>query len=413
MAPSAPNDKNSSNALSFIEFILIVAALMALNALAIDTMLPALPQMGEALNVIHENDRQLIITAYLIGMAAASLLFGPLSDAVGRRKLLIIGLLIYSLGGILSIFATDYEHMLAARVLQGIGAASPRVLTISMVRDWYSGRDMGRVMSLAMMIFMAVPIIAPSIGQLILLMAPWRAIFIVLTSFGVLLLIWLQFRLPESLPPEKRNKFNLKTIYYAYKKVIVTPISFGYMLAISLIMGALFGFINSIQQIMVDIFDMGKAFPIIFAGIAVTMSLAAYLNATLVRKIGMRKLAHGALLMFTLCALINSFLAYSGHQTIVTFVILQALTMFFFGFVGSNCNAMAMDPIGDIAGTASSLIVFFTTLVGALIGAAIGASFNDTTIPLTLGSAVLGSLAVIVVYFTEGQRLFTPKHDDD
>ncbi|WP_156453323.1 multidrug effflux MFS transporter [Polycladidibacter hongkongensis] len=409
--PAKKTPGASPSGLPFAETLALVAALMALNALAIDVMLPALPAIGSALQIDAHNDRQLIITAFLIGMAVASLVFGPLSDSIGRRKVLLAGLAIYSIGGVISSIATSFEAMLAARFLQGIGAAAPRVATISMVRDWYSGREMGRVMSLAMVVFMSVPIVAPSIGQLILSFGEWRAIFAMLTIVGILLFIWLWVRLPESLKPQNSRPLSFSGTLLAYIKVMRTPITVGYMLAMSLILGTLFGFINSAQQVFVDVFGLQDEFPIMFALIASTMAAASFLNANLVRRFGMRKLAHGAMLAFTAASLVGTTLAATGLQTVTSFMIIQCLCMFFFGFIGSNCNAMAMEPMGSLAGAASSVISFFTTLIGAVLGALIGHAFNGSTAPLTTGFAVLGVLAIVVVYFTEGQRLFTPKNE--
>jgi len=256
--------------LSLWEIVSLVAALMALNAVATSMMLPALPAMSEALSVA-DNDRQLVITAYMIGLACASLFFGPLSDTIGRRTTLLIGLSLYIIGGVYSTFAMSYEHMLAARALQGVGAAAPRVASISMIRDWYSGRQMGKVMSLVMVAFQIAPVIAPFLGQVVLWFAPWQGVFAALTMFGVLLLVWCLMRLPESLDPVNQRPLEARSILSAYRLALTTRVTVGYMMAMTFVFACLFAFINSAQQVFMERFALADLFPIVFAAISIAM----------------------------------------------------------------------------------------------------------------------------------------------
>lgn len=396
--------------LSLLEIVTLVAALMALNAVATSMMLPALPAMSEALNVAS-NDRQLVITAYMVGLACASLFFGPLSDSIGRRPTLMIGLSLYIIGGIYSTFAISYEQMLAARAIQGIGAAAPRVASISMIRDWYSGRQMGKVMSLVMVAFQIAPVIAPFLGQIVLLFAPWQGVFAALTLFGVLVLVWCVFRLPESLDPANQRPLQLRSILSAYKLALTTRVTVGYMLAMAFVFACLFAFINSAQQVFMERFELADLFPVVFAAISISMAASSYLNSKLVEKYGLRRMSHMALLGFTATSLLTVAIASNGTLSVELFIAIQSLAMFFFGFIGPNFNTMAMEPLGRVAGAGSAVIGFVTTLIGALLGAGVGKLYDGTELPLIYGVALFSVMGLICVLITENGRLFRPQHE--
>lgn len=400
---------DNPSGMPFGEFVAFVAAAMALNALAIDVMLPALPQLAAALRLPDENDRQAVIVVYLIGFAASQLIFGPLSDRFGRRPVLLAGLGLFAVAGLLSTLAQSFEQMLAARLLQGVGGAAPRVIGLALVRDSYSGRDMGRVMSLAMMVFMAVPVLAPSIGAVILLIAPWRAVFGTLVLGAIALALWAGLRLRETLPKERRRSLALRPIASAYMETVCTRITGGYGLAMGLIFGALMGFVTSAQQIFADVFGLGSEFTVLFAVITLGMTASAFANAKFVHRFGLRRLSHGALILFTLVCAGHWLLASSGHEWLWLFVLMQALTIFLFGFLGPNFNAIAMQPMGHIAGTAAAMLGFVSTGLGALLGGLVGIAFDGSTVPLTAGSAGLGALALLVLFITERGRLFSAK----
>lgn len=395
----------------FTEFVAIIAMIMALNAMAIDVMLPALPAIGDALNIIEENNRQLILTMYLAGFGGAQLFFGPLTDALGRRKVLIGGLALYSLASIWAIFASDLDTLLVARVLQGVGCAGARVAALSVVRDCYTGRSMGKVMSLVMMVFMAVPVIAPSVGQVVLLMAGWHWIFAFLLVSGLAVLVWSMLRMPETLARDHRRPIEFSAIANAYGTAVTTRVCVGYAVATAFVFAGLFAFLAMSQQIFVDIFDLGNLFPVVFASIAIAMAISSFTNAQLVEAMGLRRLSHAALLVYTVFGFLIFAVSALGLESLASFFILTTIVMMCFGFVGANFNAMAMEPLGKIAGTAASVIGFITTLGGALLGHFMGQLFDGTTKPLGLAFAVYGLAAIACVLFAEKGRMFHALHD--
>lgn len=394
--------------LSFGQFVLLMAALMATNALAIDSMLPALPDIGDALGISVIGDRQWIFTAYLLGFGASQIVYGTLADRFGRRTVLLAGLVVYAAASVVATFAGTFQAMMIARVLQGIGAGGTRVLTVSIVRDCYSGRQMARVMSLAMIVFLTAPILAPSIGQLIVLFADWRWIFAFLALFGIVALIVVAWRLPETLHEENRVPIAAGPIAHAFAESLTNRLAVGYMLAMTFIIGGLFGFINTAQQLFVDVFKAEATFTVIFAAIAAFMGLASFLNSRIVGRLGMRRVSHAALIGFIVITTAHAAIAFSMTERLWIFAVMQAATMFCFGLVASNFGAMAMDPLGHVAGTASSVQGFVSTVGGALIGFFIGQHFDGTSVPNTLGFAVCGLVALVMVLIAERGRLFRP-----
>lgn len=392
--------------LSRPEFIALVAALMALNALAIDVMLPALPYMGEALGISNENERQFVVSAYMLGMGIAVLAFGPLSDRFGRRAPLLVGIAIYIGACIAAIFAPSFAILLVLRFVQGMGAASVRVIAMSVVRDRYSGREMAEVMSLTFMVFMAVPIIAPGIGQILLLTGPWQTIFLFMGGLAAVLWIWTFVRLPESLAPENQRPLTVSGIFSSFKIVFTNRPAISYGLAGTFLFGALFGFISSSQQIYVDIYGLGVYFPVAFAAMAGLMAVSSFTNSLIVRRLGMRRLSHGAMIVFTVVSGIWLAFALSGFLPLWLFFSLLAIIMFSFGWASSNMNSLSMEPLGKVAGTASSVFGFIQTVGGALIGSYVGQMFNGTTIPAATGYFLMGILALVFILIAENGRLF-------
>ncbi len=392
--------------MGFKEFVALIAAMMAVNALAIDTMLPALPQMGQAMGVASANERQWIISAYTLGFGVAQIFYGTLTDRFGRKPVLLGGLGIYVLCSTLVAFSRSFELVLLARVLQGIGAASTRILAVSIVRDCYAGRLMAQVMSLSLIVFMMVPVLAPSIGQLILLAAPWPWIFAGLSGFGVAVMLWVVLRLPETLHAADRAPLEFFKVVAIFKMILQCRLAVCYTLAMTFIFGGLFGFINSVQQLFTTVFNAPHMFPVVFAVIAMFIAIASLLNARLVERLGMRKLSHTALLGFITLAFIHALVAISGYETIYSFVLLQSGVMFCFGLMAGNFGAISMEPLGHVAGTAASVQGFISTVGGALLGAVIGQSFNGTDVPLTLGFACCSIAALLIVLVAEDGRLF-------
>jgi DHA1 family bicyclomycin/chloramphenicol resistance-like MFS transporter len=392
------------------EFIALAAFLMAINSLAIDIMLPALQQIGASLNVESENHRQFVVSTYLLGFGIAQLFYGPLSDRFGRRIPLLIGIGIYICSALGSALVPTFEGLLILRFVQGLGSAATRVITISIVRDVYGGRQMAEVMSLIMMVFMIVPVIAPGSGQIIMLFGSWHLIFVFIAVMAAIIAGWAYIRLPETLRPENIRPFTAKSILGGFKLVLTNRIALCYTIASTFIFGSLFGFINSAQQIYVGIYDLGVYFPFAFAGVAVFMSMSSFLNARLVGRFGMRRLSHGALLGFIA---INTIwlvaLVFGPHPMPFPFFIgFFGLAMFQFGWIGSNFNSLAMEPLGHVAGTASSVLGFMSTVGGALIGAGIGQAFNGTALPMVAGYFTVSIIGLIFVLIAERGQLFQP-----
>ena len=378
------------------EFVILLAGLMASNALAIDAMLPALPAIGEALGVVEDNRRQLVITFYLLGFGAAQIVYGPLADRFGRKGLLVGSMLFFALFGLLAGLASSFTLLLAARTLQGIAAAATRVLVVAIVRDRFQGSAMAQIMSMVMIVFILIPVLAPSLGQLVLLVAGWRHIFLALAAYGTMLAVWSWLRVPETLAVEDRRPLSVRSIAGAAAETFANRASIGNTLAATSTFGALFAFIGSIQQIIFDVFGRPELLGLAFALIAAPMAGSSWLNSRLVMRIGSRRMLLAALAAFTLASLLHLAVALAFGETIWSFVALQALTMACFGLIGANAGALAMTPLGHIAGTASALQGLITTVGGALVGLAIGQLFDGTTVPMVAGFVLCGALALAI-----------------
>lgn len=399
----------SGMTMGFKEFVAFIACLMALNALAIDIMLPALPNIGASLGAdVYE--RQTVLTVYMFGFGISQLFFGPLADTFGRKKVLIPGLVLYILSGIGCVYAFGFDSLLVARFLQGVGAAATRVIAVSIVRDCYGGRRMASVMSLAMIVFIGVPILAPSLGALILLVAPWPIVFFALVVGGLIMLSWAVLRLPETLAPEDKAPFSLAHIAKDYLFALTTRVSLGYMLAMGFAMGAFFGFLNSAQLIYEEYYGLGNFFTLAFAFNAAFLAIASLVNSRIVERLGMRIISHGAILAITLINIGHLAAALAGVDTFIVFMIFQSATLFCAGLIIPNCNALAMEPLGHMAGTGSSALGFVTTTLGALLGYFVGQAYDDTTVPVSAGYALCGLISLIIIFVTERGRMFKAGH---
>jgi DHA1 family bicyclomycin/chloramphenicol resistance-like MFS transporter len=390
------------------EMTALLAGLMALNAFAIDAMIPALPDIGRSLHVAHENERQLVVIAYFVGFASTQLLWGPLADRFGRKPILAAGVTLYAFFALLCAFAGSFPLLIAGRVAMGASAAVTRVLVVAMVRDLFEAEAMARVMSLVFMTFMLVPALAPNIGQAILLVASWRAIFVVLGGYALVMLAWAWWRLPETLHPEYRRSLNWREMAGGIAETLREPQSRGYTLALTISFSALVAYISSIQQIVFDVFGEGRHIGLVFAAIAAPMALASWTNSKVVGRFGLRRVGHTAAAVFALVTIAHAALALGGGETLTSFVILQALAMASFAFTSSNLGTLAMEHMAPIAGTASSVQGVITTLGAAVIGFAIGQAFDGTVIPYLAGVAACASLSFVLVMLTEPKRLFAP-----
>jgi DHA1 family bicyclomycin/chloramphenicol resistance-like MFS transporter len=389
------------------EFIALIAALMAANALAIDVMLPALPDMAADFGVSGDNDRQFVISAYMLGFGLAQIVYGPLSDRFGRRAPLLAGLAIYTVSALLAAFAPTFAILLALRFVQGIGAAATRVIATSVVRDLYAGRAMAEVMSLVFMVFMAVPILAPGLGQLVMLATGnWHSIFVFMGVLAIALVLWTIIRLPETLAPENRRPLSVGAVAGAFRIVVTNRLAFCYGLAGMFMFSAIFTFISTSQQIYVEIYDLGVWFPVAFAVPAALMSIGSFLNSRMVRRLGMRRVSHTALLIFIAFSASWVLLSAVGFMPLWLFMTHLSIIMVCFGWIASNANSLAMEPLGNVAGTASSVFGFVQTIGGAFIGGFIGQMYNGTVLPTATGYLAMGVLTLICILIAERGRLF-------
>ena len=388
------------------EIVALLAGLMALNAFAIDAMIPALPAIGDDLKVAAHNDRQLVVVTYFLGFGIGQIFWGPLADRFGRKPVLAVGIGLYAMFALLCGVAASFELLIAGRIAMGASAAVTRVLVIAMVRDLFEGEAMARVMSLVFMVFMLVPVLAPMIGQGILLIAPWRAIFWMLAGYGAVMWVWSFIRLPETLHPEYRRKLNLGEIGRGVKVAATDRLSLGYTAALTAVFGGLTAYIASIQQIVFDVFKSPDLIAPVFAAIAAPMALASWTNATVVGRFGLRRVGHGGLLAFVSVTAIHALVAAVTTEPLWLFIGLMSLTFVAFAFTTSNFGTLAMRNMAPIAGTASSFQGVTGTIGGALIGLAIGQSFDGTQLPFVLGVALCGMTALGLVLWTERGRLF-------
>jgi DHA1 family bicyclomycin/chloramphenicol resistance-like MFS transporter len=399
----------AAHSIGFLEFVVLAAATMSTQAIAIDAMLPAFPTIVGALNVVDPNHGQWIVTAYMTGLGVGQLFWGMLSDRFGRRPILFGGLSLYVVAALLCSLSGSFPALLAWRFVHGLAAACVTV-TRSVVRDLYSGRQMARVLSLTFVVFLTVPILAPSLGQLILFIAPWRFIFVVFAVFAALVATWGALRLPETLHPEYRMTLTRKHVLNAAKLVLGTRTSIFYTLAMMVMFGTIMAYVGMVAQIFSEVFHRPKLMPSMFALCAIFMGMAAYMNSRIVERLGMRLISHTALLAFIAVTAAHVLIAALGLEQIWTFVVLQSLSMATFSLSVSNFGAMAMEPMGAIAGIAASLQGFISTFSGALVGILIGEQFNGTTVPLALGALCCGLVALGFVLLAERGRLFRAHH---
>ena len=403
---------HTESVIGFREFVVLAAAMMSTQAIAVDAMLPALPTIVRELGIANPNHGQWIVSAYVAGVGLGQLFWGLMSDRFGRRPILLTGLTLYVIAAVLCGLTQSFIALLGWRLLHGLAAASV-VVTRSVIRDLYSGRVMARVLSLTFVVFLMVPIMAPSLGQLILLLAPWRFVFIVFAAFATVIAIWALLRLPETLHPEYRLTLNIDHIVGAVGLVLRNRTSICYTLAVTVMFGSLISYVSMVQQIFADVFHRPSWMPGMFALCAVFMGLASFLNSRIVERFGMRRISHMAMLIYIAVTFGHLLVAGLGAERLWTFVVLQSATMACFSLSVSNFGAMALEPLASIAGLGASLQGFMVTFGGGLVGAAIGRKFNDSTLPLTIGALGSGLLSLLFVLLAEQWRLFRPHHTAD
>ncbi len=380
-----------------------MAMMMSLVALSIDSMLPALSVIGADLAVTNANDNQLVVALLFLGLACGQLLYGPLSDSVGRKPAVYLGFGIFFVGGVLSLLATSLPVMLVGRFLQGLGLAGPRTLSLAIIRDQYSGRAMARVMSFIMSVFILVPMAAPALGQSILLVAGWRTIFGVILGLALLTVIWFFLRQPETLAAEARVQFSLSRIFTAVMEVLRHRASLGYTLAAGFVFSPFLGYLSSAQQVLQVQYGLGVLFPLYFAALALAIGTAAFLNGRMVMRYGMRFLCKCALSVLTTLALLALVFVNTsaGHPPLVWLMGYLAVTLFCVGILFGNLNAMAMEPLGHIAGVGAAVVGALSTFICVPFGILIGRGYDGSVLPLILGFAVFGTLTLGVMHWVE------------
>jgi MFS transporter, DHA1 family, multidrug resistance protein len=388
------------------EFVALMALMMSLTAMAIDAMLPALAQIGDDLGAGHANQAQLVISALLLGMAAGQVIYGPLSDSIGRKPTIYAGLVLFVGGCALSVVAASLPLMLLGRILQGFGAAAPRIVVVALVRDEYAGAAMARIMSLVLTTFILVPMVAPAIGQAILLVAHWRAIFAMLLALGLVGLAWFALRQPETLPLERRVRFSLGRVLTGVRETCANRVALGYTLAAGMIFGAFLGYITSSAQIFLSQYGVGRLFPVYFGGLALAIGAATYVNSRLVMRYGMQRLSALAVGALGACSAAFFVIAWAagGDPPLWSLMPYLAVAFFCFGLVFGNFNALAMEPLGHIAGVAAAVVGTITSIMSLTLGTLIGQSYDGTVLPLVAGFAVLGLGSLAVMRWTERGR---------
>jgi MFS transporter, DHA1 family, multidrug resistance protein len=383
--------------LGLVEFTAMLAMLFATIAFSIDAMLPALPAIAAELSPADVNRAQLILSAFVLGMGLGTLVVGPISDAVGRKPAIAGGILLYVAGAIMAHYAPSLEFLLLARLIQGLGASGPRIAGLALTRDLYEGREMARVMSFVMMVFMIVPALAPMIGQGIIAVAGWRGVFLAFILFGVTALAWVGVRQPETLPRENRRPLSTRNLWDGLKEVLANPEVRLYTAAMTLGFGQMFALLSTIQPIFDSTYGRAATFPYWFALIAAVSASASFLNSRLVMRLGMRRMATLAYLGEALlsAAMYTLFLGgwLTGGLAFALFFVWANSVFFIAGLTFGNLNALAMQKMGHIAGMATSVIAAISTVLAVAIAGPVGLAFDGTARPAMLGAAVCSALA--------------------
>ena len=397
------NLKKSKREPSYTEFVIIISMMMSLVALSIDAMLPALPQIGADLNITTANDRQLIVSMIFLGLAIGQLFFGPLSDSIGRKRAIYIGYALYIAGALMSVFAAVFPLLLLGRLLQGMGVSAPRSVTLALVRDRFEGREMARVMSFVMTVFILVPMIAPSLGQGILLISNWRGIFLCFVLIALVTMGWFALRIPETLATEKRLPISLKRTLKVLLEITHIRSALGYTVVAGLVSGAHLGYLTSAQQVFQEQYGLGELFPLYFAMIALSLGLASFLNARLVMRYGMRALVWWSLLGLFVFSFAGTGIALAAGGLPPLWMLSANLMLVFFcvGVLFGNNNTLAMQPLGHVAGIGAAVVGSLSTLISMPLGTIIGRFYNGTVTPLMAGITILAAIAIVIVRWVE------------
>lgn len=398
-APSTPKAAAPAR-----EFIVLVALMMSMTALSIDAILPAFDHIRADILMHNPNQAQLLISLLFAGLGLGQLVSGPLSDAMGRKKILYAGLVLFTLGTGLCVIAQDLTMLLIGRFIQGLGVSGPYICAISIVRDKFSGRQMAKIMSVVMMIFITVPALAPTVGQGIMLIADWRAIFIFYLLYAAIVGGWIFFRLEETLPPENRIPFSVKGISDGFKTVVRHRLTAGYTLAMGLFFGCFLGYINSSQQIFQDLYGTGTLFTLYFGGLAMILGFSSFFNSRFVERLGMHYISRRAIIVIISSSLMFFLLQLFVAPSLWIFVIYASVLFFSFGLVFGNLNAIAMEPMGHVAGIAAAVIGATSSLISMSLGTFIGQAYDHSVMPITLGFMIVPTLGLLVTLWADGGK---------
>ncbi|MEM8847593.1 MAG: multidrug effflux MFS transporter [Bacteroidota bacterium] len=393
------------------EFIALMAALMSIVALSIDTLLPAIPNIGQTINSLNPTDNQMLITMIFLGLGVGQLFFGPLSDCYGRKPVVYVGMGVFGIASIICLWAPSLEWMIIGRILQGIGLSVARSIAISIIRDTYSGDLMARVMSFVTAFFILVPVVAPSIGKIILEIANWQAIFYVQLVCTLIVGIWFWKRQPETLKPEYKIPFSGTVFIDGLKEFLRYRETVAFTLASGFITGAFLVYLSASQHIFEDLYGLKDSFPYIFAGLSISIGLSTFSNGALVLRYGMWKLSYMALLAF--CGVAILFVALfwsSGNPSVALLILFLSLQFFCLGFMWGNFRSIAMQPIGHIAGIGAAINGFISTVISIPIATFIGSFVEDEVLPLFMGLAICGLISVVIFQMAKkNRRLVTAK----
>ncbi len=388
------------------EFLALIGVMMAVGALSLDMMLPALGVMGDELGLTDPNRRQEVITAFLVGIGVGQLFYGPLSDLYGRKRMLLIGLGIFTVASLWATVADSFDMLLAARALQGFGAAAPRVISAAVVRDLFVGDRMARVMSFAMLVFIVVPIFAPALGMAVLLVGDWPAIFLFTAAFALLLALWSGMRLPETHGKTAGPGRSLGSrIVHGIQVVLTTRITLGYTVALGFLFTLLMTYVATSQQVFQDIYQQGDRFPLVFGAIAAVIAFANVLNARFVLRYGAARIAQVSLWLLVIVTALLLLFCFRGNPSLPVYWVFMSAILFLFAAITPNLNALAMVPMGHVAGTASSFIGFFTTLMASGLGWLIGSQLNGQVLPIAVGFFLSALAAALIVWQVQQEKI--------
>lgn len=384
------------------EFIILMALLMSTVAMAIDAILPALGFISSDMHVQNANDIQYVVLCLFMGLTIGQLIYGPISDSFGRKPILFLGMGVFIAGCLVSYFAANLPLLLAGRFIQGLGAAAPRILTISIVRDKFEGRMMAKTMSLIMGVFILVPAIAPSIGQVVMQHFGWRAIFLFYITIVIISSLWAFLRLNETLPMKRRKKLQPSVLLAGFKETISNRETLGYTITSGLAFSILLTYISTSQQIFQELFDTGEDFPLYFGALALAIGTSFFTNSAIVQKLGMRLITTCAISFFTVAAsLFTLHTLLSTTPSLPVFMIFFAVALFCLGLSFGNLNAMAMAPMGHIAGMASAFIGFCSTAVSITFSSMLAHFYDGTLDAISIGFTILGFCGLGVIFWTE------------